>query len=221
MALKYEDVFPVTLDEVGTLALETPEVQAPFSPRRRFRPSNDRWAEQEFAGRAEWLDEFERAAIDRYKTQPIHSEELRRVRSDLDELDADVREVVELVDDGMTEITEDVLLFRGTDTLFNDQGWPMSSVFEGDTVWENGFMPANVGRVPPEEFQSKAYQLTIEVPAGTRGIWLPDVASTYVTDKEVLLERGLEMVVREATLDEATGQTTVRARIVNRGQPDY
>ena len=109
-------------------------------------------------------------------------------------------EAIDQMDELMAEsaIEEDCVLYRGTDfrslDIYEDEDWT------GETISDLAYMSTSRDRNVAEKFAARGLLLEIHVPAGTRGVEPEEIL--FSNEKEVVLDRELEMIVIEDNLNE-------------------
>lgn len=111
------------------------------------------------------------------------------------------------------QVPEDVVVARGVG-LDAFGGDPAAMV--GKVVRSRGFLPTSVGSKVRGVHTRHPVHMVIEVPKGTPGYYMGEAAKAhgYREEKELLLNRDLEVAVMSARKDPRTGRWTVTAKVV-------
>ncbi|WP_414168300.1 ADP-ribosyltransferase [Streptoverticillium reticulum] len=101
-------------------------------------------------------------------------------------------------------LPEDVMVVRGTGLSHIDVDSPLEMV--GDTFPDNGYMSTSLGNHPVPSFGGKEAILRLRVPKGTPALWVERISEFGVSERELLLGRGVEYRVTRVFRDNGQWQ---------------
>jgi uncharacterized protein YukE len=108
-------------------------------------------------------------------------------------------------------LPEDVMVVRGTGVRHLDFEYPEELV--GQKITDPGYTSSSLGNHPVPSFEGKEAILRLRVPEGTPGAWIEKVSDFGVSERELLLGRGMSYKVTRAFQDER-GQIQIYGEVL-------